>query len=160
MGSRGGERHDHSLAASAGARRQGIPTWLPGSKVRRPDLFGQPDQAKIHGSRGRSSAGRASRSQCEGREFDPPRLHQHQVPERGLLAGAGRYRAPEAWKRCHAQNQNNCAGITARLDDRCRRRSLSVPATGGGWRGRGQRMQPKRLSAAIATDQGIRMIFV
>ena len=25
---------------------------------------------------GRSSAGRASRSQCEGREFDPPRLHQ------------------------------------------------------------------------------------
>jgi len=24
---------------------------------------------------GRSSAGRASRSQCEGREFDPPRLH-------------------------------------------------------------------------------------
>ena len=26
---------------------------------------------------GRSSAGRASRSQCEGREFDPPRLHQH-----------------------------------------------------------------------------------
>lgn len=24
--------------------------------------------------RGRSSAGRASRSQCEGREFDPPRL--------------------------------------------------------------------------------------
>ncbi len=25
---------------------------------------------------GRSSAGRASRSQCGGREFDPPRLHQ------------------------------------------------------------------------------------
>ena len=25
---------------------------------------------------GRSSAGRASRSQCEGREFDPPRFHQ------------------------------------------------------------------------------------
>ncbi len=25
---------------------------------------------------GRSSAGRASRSQCEGQEFDPPRLHQ------------------------------------------------------------------------------------
>ena len=24
---------------------------------------------------GRSSDGRASRSQCEGREFDPPRLH-------------------------------------------------------------------------------------
>src|SRR3982751_763386 len=29
---------------------------------------------------GRSSAGRASRSQCEGREFDPPRLHQLTVP--------------------------------------------------------------------------------
>ena len=27
---------------------------------------------------GRSSAGRASRSQCEGREFDPPRLHQNE----------------------------------------------------------------------------------
>ncbi|SVA84895.1 uncharacterized protein METZ01_LOCUS137749 [marine metagenome] len=26
---------------------------------------------------GRSSAGRASRSQCEGQEFDPPRLHQY-----------------------------------------------------------------------------------
>ena len=25
---------------------------------------------------GRSSDGRASRSQCEGREFEPPRLHQ------------------------------------------------------------------------------------
>ena len=29
---------------------------------------------------GRSSAGRASRSQCEGREFDPPRLHQFPPP--------------------------------------------------------------------------------
>src|SRR5579859_7027449 len=28
---------------------------------------------------GGSSAGRASRSQCEGREFDPPPLHQIQV---------------------------------------------------------------------------------
>lgn len=28
---------------------------------------------------GCSSAGRASRSQCEGREFDPPQLH-HLVP--------------------------------------------------------------------------------
>src|SRR3990170_5826026 len=28
-------------------------------------------------SGGRSSAGRASRSQCEGREFDPPRLHHY-----------------------------------------------------------------------------------
>ena len=31
---------------------------------------------------GRSSAGRASRSQCEGQEFDPPRLHQNNVPGR------------------------------------------------------------------------------
>src|SRR5579862_2231537 len=30
---------------------------------------------------GRSSAGRASRSQCEGREFDPPRLH-HEIEGR------------------------------------------------------------------------------
>ena len=33
---------------------------------------------------GGSSAGRASRSQCEGREFDPPPLH-HNVPEKGLV---------------------------------------------------------------------------
>ena len=35
---------------------------------------------------GRSSAGRASRSQCEGREFDPPRLHHflfHNVEDYG-----------------------------------------------------------------------------
>src|SRR5688572_14547280 len=32
-----------------------------------------PSQVEVWG---RSSAGRASRSQCEGREFDPPRLHQ------------------------------------------------------------------------------------
>jgi hypothetical protein len=32
--------------------------------------------AKLHSYRGRSSAGRASRSQCEGQGFDPPRLHQ------------------------------------------------------------------------------------
>ena len=30
----------------------------------------------VHTMWGRSSAGRASRSQCEGQEFDPPRLHQ------------------------------------------------------------------------------------
>jgi hypothetical protein len=33
--------------------------------------------------RGRSSAGRASRSQCEGQGFDPPRLH-HLFPEHPL----------------------------------------------------------------------------
>ena len=31
--------------------------------------------AKIKETWGCSSAGRASRSQCEGREFDPPQLH-------------------------------------------------------------------------------------
>jgi hypothetical protein len=31
---------------------------------------------------GGSSAGRASRSQCEGREFDPPPLHHPHVPRR------------------------------------------------------------------------------
>ena len=47
-------------------------------------LFGQPytfgSQTKafyaFSGRWGRSSDGRASRSQCEGQEFDPPRLHQ------------------------------------------------------------------------------------
>src|SRR5258706_10708166 len=34
---------------------------------------------------GRSSAGRAPRSQCGGREFDPPRLH-HQFKAAGALA--------------------------------------------------------------------------
>ena len=46
--------------------------------------FGQPytvgSQIKVFhafsGRWGRSSDGRASRSQCEGQEFDPPRLHQ------------------------------------------------------------------------------------
>src|SRR5262249_45810213 len=33
---------------------------------------------------GRSSAGRASRSQCEGREFDPPRLHHENNKNWGL----------------------------------------------------------------------------
>src|SRR6266851_7649098 len=41
---------------------------------------------------GRSSAGRASRSQCEGQGFDPPRLHQtrsiDQVPTIPLVPAA------------------------------------------------------------------------
>jgi hypothetical protein len=52
--------------------------------------------------------------------------------------------------RCYAQNHNGYAGINARLDDRCRRRSLSVPAPGGAGEARAQRMQPERISAAIA----------
>ncbi len=35
--------------------------------------------------RGGSSAGRASRSQCEGREFDPPPLHQYPAPNQPRL---------------------------------------------------------------------------
>src|SRR5882672_8914970 len=35
--------------------------------------------AKIAATWGCSSAGRASRSQCEGREFDPPQLHHRPV---------------------------------------------------------------------------------
>ena len=47
--------------------------------------------SKIHGIvtvylRGGSSAGRASRSQCEGREFDPPPLHQYTKVNSSLLA--------------------------------------------------------------------------
>ena len=42
--------------------------------------------ATMTGFRGRSSAGRASRSQCEGREFDPPRLH-HRSRQPGLAPG-------------------------------------------------------------------------
>src|SRR5437870_4717055 len=38
--------------------------------------------AKITTTWGCSSAGRASRSQCEGREFDPPQLHQHPLKGR------------------------------------------------------------------------------
>src|SRR5690348_8425895 len=39
--------------------------------------------------RGGSSAGRASRSQCEGREFDPPPLHQVFLPVKRRLSLAG-----------------------------------------------------------------------
>ena len=60
---------------------------------------------------GGSSAGRASRSQCEGREFDPPPLHHHSTPNlyrlgvfisasrmpRGVLARLGC--ADGAWRR-------------------------------------------------------------
>src|SRR5882762_6174891 len=45
--------------------------------------------ARMRGSpRGGSSAGRASRSQCEGREFDPPPLHQIPRNRTGRLRGA------------------------------------------------------------------------
>src|SRR5690242_9128115 len=44
---------------------------------------------RMRGSpRGGSSAGRASRSQCEGREFDPPPLHQIPLQKNGPLRAA------------------------------------------------------------------------
>src|SRR5713226_6095617 len=52
---------------------------------RKPDFFALPEQGiavKIALTWGCSSAGRASRSQCEGREFDPPQLHQHPMKAR------------------------------------------------------------------------------
>src|SRR5690606_17958740 len=42
----------------------------------KPVLQCAPFRAPCPGTWGGSSAGRASRSQCEGREFDPPPLHQ------------------------------------------------------------------------------------
>src|ERR1700712_1779263 len=45
-----------------------------GSTSRRPRSR-KKNSAIVEGCWGRSSAGRASRSQCEGQEFDPPRLH-------------------------------------------------------------------------------------
>ncbi len=41
---------------------------------------GRPVSAILIDLWGRSSAGRAPRSQCGGREFDPPRLHHHSTP--------------------------------------------------------------------------------
>ena len=38
---------------------------------------------------GRSSVGRASRSQCEGRGFDSPRLHQRRALESARMRHAG-----------------------------------------------------------------------
>src|SRR5450432_2369162 len=45
-------------------------------------------ESMLRAAWGRSSAGRASRSQCEGREFDPPRLHR--APLWGACKGGGR----------------------------------------------------------------------
>src|SRR5260221_4882744 len=51
--------------------------------------------AKITTTWGCSSAGRASRSQCEGREFDPPQLHQHTLKARSCRAFCFSRRLPE-----------------------------------------------------------------
>ena len=50
--------------------------FLDNGKGGAPNLRPRPDWAILSVRRGRSSAGRAPRSQCGGREFDPPRLHQ------------------------------------------------------------------------------------
>ena len=44
------------------------------------------DRGRVR-ARGRSSAGRASRSQCEGQGFDPPRLHQFRQDLSGKVEG-------------------------------------------------------------------------
>src|SRR5689334_1109770 len=59
-------------------------------------------------SRGRSSAGRARRSQCRGREFDPPRLHRNQhLATEGVAATRDAFfvssHAP--WRRVMAESQ-------------------------------------------------------
>src|SRR5690349_14011414 len=51
--------------------------WDPGMDARHADGERAPANGYDCDIRGRSSAGRASRSQCEGREFDPPQLHQN-----------------------------------------------------------------------------------
>ena len=52
------------------------PAAAPSSPALMPSLL---DYARVWGG---SSAGRASRSQCEGREFDPPPLHHPHIPGR------------------------------------------------------------------------------
>src|SRR5438094_10480103 len=68
------ERLPCSRMAEQSASVDDSPRWLRCGRIR-----GSP--------RGGSSAGRASRSQCEGREFDPPPLHQNMALIRGLLYG-------------------------------------------------------------------------
>ena len=57
---------------------------------------------------GRSSAGRASRSQCEGREFDPPRLHHILTPIvlSGLLEAPIRLPKTHTWNFIPASRQH------------------------------------------------------
>ena len=67
---------------------------------------------------GRSSAGRARRSQCRGREFDPPRLH-HPIPKGRLHAGPFSFRGWRGATRpvCWSGNQQQPC---------CRSRSQSL----------------------------------
>ena len=65
---------------AATPRRRSMPTALSSSGKK--NRFG-----RLFRSWGGSSAGRASRSQCEGREFDPPPLHHSSPIKTGLLAG-------------------------------------------------------------------------
>ena len=70
---------------------------------------------------GRSSAGRARRSQCRGREFDPPRLH-HPIPKGRLHAGPFSFGAPSMGARLRIQGT---ARQGERASDRKARRSCS-----------------------------------
>src|SRR5438094_5358536 len=67
------ERLPCSRMAEQSASVDDSPRWLACGRMR-----GSP--------RGGSSAGRASRSQCEGREFDPPPLHQIALKRNGPLS--------------------------------------------------------------------------
>src|SRR5438132_1108981 len=67
------ERLPCSRMAEQSASVDHSPRWLACGRMR-----GSP--------RGGSSAGRASRSQCEGREFDPPPLHQIALKRNGPLS--------------------------------------------------------------------------
>ena len=72
---------------------------------------------------GGSSAGRASRSQCEGREFDPPPLHQnsrrkslgHTAVFQGFFVSTGLIARPPT---CSSRGIESDARIKSRADPR------------------------------------------
>jgi hypothetical protein len=75
-------------------------------------LLARNSQAPLQSQRiwGGSSAGRASRSQCEGREFDPPPLHQIQktVTEPVRLKGLCRIKRQSThWERLSQRHQDH-----------------------------------------------------
>src|SRR5216683_122681 len=69
-----------TVASPAGGRKSRRARVAPRAAGLGPRLTGSGTSTTVRGLRearwGRSSAGRASRSQCEGQGFDPPRLHQ------------------------------------------------------------------------------------
>ena len=83
----------HRLAPSHGAP----PSSIARASSARPSAP-PPRGAIVAGCWGRSSAGRASRSQCEGQEFDPPRLHQS-FPKALMFCDLSHWLAPSASRR-------------------------------------------------------------